>query len=1020
MPANTTLKLNPAQKKAVQHKSGPLLIIAGAGTGKTKVITERIIWLVGQKIAKPSEILALTFTHKAAQEMEERVDIGMPYGYEEIWISTFHSFCDRVLRQDGLYNGLDPNYILMTQAQEYVYFRGKLHNLSLRRFKPLGNPTKFVEAILKHFSRLSDEDISPADYAKFVKTAAKSKKIDAEDIADYKELATVYEEYSEMKKNDSRVSFGDLVWLTLKLFRERPEVFRRYQDQFKYILVDEFQDTNYAQNELVKLLAGKKGNVTVVGDDDQAIYKFRGAAISNILEFKEAYPKYSKVVLTTNYRSTQEILDLSYKLIRQNDPYRLEVTEKIDKRLKNPSSDAVTKSDTKAVATPSAQKELPMSEFQKCSGGQCVARMHSRTESEEADRIADEVVRLVEEENYSLRDIAVLVRANDHSESVIQSFRHRGIRFAFPGPKGLYNRPEIKDLIAYLSLINDYGDDISAYRVLTTKSSPLSTREFIEIQRLAKTKRMKVFNILESFVGKKIGETSGEIDEGVSKLKDTILSTKSQEWLATLMDVVEKGFKQIKEGRSVGEVLYAYVVDSGYLDAHLKAKTEDDEWRVKNISKFFNLLKRFEKETEEPTVRQFMDYLEYSKEIGEDPQAENDDFDERDAVKIMTVHGAKGLEFPVVFMPCLVEQRFPTRRRSDTIPIPEDLIKEKLPEGDEHVQEERRLFYVGMTRAKKKLYLTSADFYGEGKRKKKQSVLLKDLDLIMESAEGKLAETAEEIAGQMKKSVAETDIPEVPEGLGQSFLQNLSRNLSYSQVESFNRCPYRFYFNHFLTIPSPDAASRSFGMTIHNTMKEFYDRVMRFRQGFKEIRKMPGLNDLLEIYEKKWQPEGYENMRQERERFKSGEKALTGYFKKFFDGNENPIWLEGKFRAKLGDIILKGTVDRLDQNKDGYEIIDYKTGTTIKDLKKGDDSLQLALYSIAVKESKGIDVSKASLIYVETQDKLTVEVTDTLKERARESVLKTFEQIKSLKFPAKPSGLCRFCDYRGICDYAGE
>ena len=286
-------KLNPEQIEAVQHGQGPLLIIAGAGTGKTTVITERIKWLISQNLAKPSEILALTFTDKAAREMEERVDVAMPYGYTQMWISTFHAFCDRILRNESIHIGFNPAYKLMTEAETIILLRQNLFKFDLNYFRPLGNPTKFLGGMLQHFSRLKDEDVAPKEYLKYaqeLKIKNEKLKIEKEEIEKTLELAKAYQTYEELKVKEGVADFADLISVALKLFRTRPNILKQYQDQFEYLLVDEFQDTNYAQNQLAMLLAGERKNITVTGDDDQSIYRFRGAAISNIIQFRQNYP----------------------------------------------------------------------------------------------------------------------------------------------------------------------------------------------------------------------------------------------------------------------------------------------------------------------------------------------------------------------------------------------------------------------------------------------------------------------------------------------------------------------------------------------------------------------------------------------------------------------------------------------------------------------------------------------------------------------------------------------------------
>jgi len=338
-------KLNKQQLEAVRHENGPLLIIAGAGTGKTTVISERVSYLILEKKINPSEILALTFTEKAALEMEERIDKKMPYGYTQMWISTFHSFCDRILRQEAIHVGLNPNYKLLTEAECILLIRTNLFKFDLNYFRPLGNPNKFLSGLIQHFSRLKDEDISPNEYLRWAQGQKatlrlrsgienKNQKDDKDEIEKNIELANAYEAYEELKTKEGVMDFSDLISNTLSLFRARKNILKNYQNQFKYILVDEFQDTNYVQNQLAQLLAGEKKNITVVGDDDQSIYRFRGSSISNIIQFKKHYPKAKIITLTQNYRSTKEILDRSYDLIQNNNPDRLEIKEKIDKKLK--------------------------------------------------------------------------------------------------------------------------------------------------------------------------------------------------------------------------------------------------------------------------------------------------------------------------------------------------------------------------------------------------------------------------------------------------------------------------------------------------------------------------------------------------------------------------------------------------------------------------------------------------------------------------------------------------------------
>ena len=355
--------LNKEQLDAVKHGQGPLLIVAGAGTGKTTVITNRIAYLIEAGFAKPDEILALTFTEKAAGEMQERVDLLLPLGYHDMWISTFHSFCERILQQHGLELGLPGDFKLLNDTKAWVLVHNNLDKFNLDYYKPLGNPKKFISALLKHFSRCKDELITPAaylEYAEELKLAAdnpeglsgkpeskKAKKTKKSEILNsnsptpdpaetlrIQEIANAYHVYQKLLLDNNYLDFGDLINYALELLQKRPKILAQYQKKFKYLMVDEFQDTNFAQYQLVKILAGQTANLTVVGDDDQSIYKFRGASVSNILKFQEDFSSAKQITLVENYRSTQEILDLSYDFIQANNPDRLEVKLKIDKKLK--------------------------------------------------------------------------------------------------------------------------------------------------------------------------------------------------------------------------------------------------------------------------------------------------------------------------------------------------------------------------------------------------------------------------------------------------------------------------------------------------------------------------------------------------------------------------------------------------------------------------------------------------------------------------------------------------------------
>ncbi|MCD6310058.1 MAG: ATP-dependent helicase, partial [Candidatus Eremiobacteraeota bacterium] len=429
--------LTPEQKEAVTFGEGPLLVIAGAGTGKTRVLTRRVAYLVTSKLAKPSEILALTFTEKAAQEVEERVDLMVPYGYVDIWIGTFHSFGYRILRDYSLEMGLSPEFRVLPPSEQVVFLRQHLFELPLDKYRPLSDPTQHLQSLVSLFSRAKDEAVSPDKYLDYAQVKMREAKTEAEkeEARSQLELAKVYDAYRQLMWKYGFLDYGDQVNLVLELFKTHPAILEKFRNRFRYVLVDEFQDTNRAQFELLKVMCGENPNLTVVGDDDQSIYKFRGAAISNILSFIDTYPDAHQVVLIKNFRSYQSILDHARNLILHNNPDRLEVKNNINKNL----------------ISARGEKEG------------IVKYITFDTASDEADSICDIIRKKVKEEDRSYSDFAVLLRRNRDADPFIRAMNLNGIPYRFAGSEGLYERAEVKLLLSFLRALTDPEDSTSLY-----------------------------------------------------------------------------------------------------------------------------------------------------------------------------------------------------------------------------------------------------------------------------------------------------------------------------------------------------------------------------------------------------------------------------------------------------------------------------------------------------------------------------------------------------------------------------
>ena len=1315
--------LNEQQKKAVEFGAGPFMIIAGAGTGKTTVVTERIKHLIAKGLAQPQEILALTFTEKAAREMEERADTILPYGYTQMWISTFHKFCDRVLRSEAIHVGLNPAYRLLTDADATMLLRKHLFSFKLEYFRPLGNPTKFIGGMLQHFSRLQDEDVAPNQYIDWVNAKcqmpnAKSKqklKNEEEELEckKYLELGNAYKTYGELKTKEGVMDFADLITNTLWLFRERPNVLKEYQSRFKYILVDEFQDTNIAQNELVALLAGRKQNITAVCDDDQclppsalietlngnvpirrirrgdvvvtavgkgylstsavshvhktkkkarfitlvtqsgvrveatdnhrffchvpgkkfggrffyvylmqrrnlgwrlgitddlaqrlklersadriiairaceseeearfyeavyalrygiptypfkprkrmvltgawlsklfqeidsekgaqqlakeigidltahhfalggvvrgnsarvkvivrmcfrrnrtkwakdrllinplvshrvqletssvstiaklraasipvtrakrgwkvgkqfanfaeaskfarrltlitqgifevkmdiakrnvsarfalvipagnifpgmhipvvkgrsviyeqvvkryesvrtqmvydleverthnfiansvvvhnSIYKFRGAAVSNVLSFRKHFPKATLIVLSKNYRSTQEILDASYTLIQNNNPDRLEAKEGINKRLVG---------ERRQKGTPPKLLYL------------------DRVENE-ADAVAKEIKR-VQGTGYRERDFAILLRANNHAEPFVRAFIRHGIPFQFLGPGQLFRQPEVKDLIAYLQVLENFENSVALFRVLSMEFFGLNARDLAAIANFARKQNISLFEACEVMGEKTVGDIVSMIHRHLGLI--------------------------IKE--TGGQLLYYFLQDSGMLKSILEHKAPIDEHKAANISKFFSKLKTYEAEHEDSSVSTILDWILLAMELGESPLAGDTDWSQNDAVNILTIHSAKGLEFPVVFLVNLVSQRFPTMERHEQIPIPEALIKEELPVGDYHLEEERRLFYVGMTRARDLLYFTGACFYGEGKREKKLSPFVYE---VLGTQELKADNQSDPQLSLLEwKKESEPSVSSKAKKLNITYV-------SYSQIETFRLCPLHFKLRYILGIPTPPSPALSFGSTMHAVMRQTYERV--------QAKEMVNKKIALELLSKNWIREGYTGKRYEEEMKKRGERYLDEFLKKEFSRKANVLALEESFTVPITDgggrLRIGGKIDRIDALPGGkIEIIDYKTGR-MSTRREADTNLQLSMYAIAATEMHGaafqrkVEDLTLTLYFFDTQEKISTTRTAEQLAVEKQKIIDVVRDIESSDFRCSGNQLCATCEYHMFC-----
>jgi len=608
--------LNPAQTKAVEHTDGPLLIMAGAGSGKTKVLTCKIANLLAKGVA-PWSILAITFTNKAATEMRDRVDRMIGEGAKDVWLSTFHSFCARFLRREieatGLYK---RNFVIYDASDSQVVIKECLKEMNL-------DPKQYApSAVQNAISNAKNQLMGP-----------KAMERDADSFFQQK-VAEIYKLYAKKLRTNNALDFDDLLMISVLLLEEHEEVREKYQNRFKYILVDEYQDTNGAQYQLTKILAAKHHNLCVVGDADQSIYGWRGADIRNIMDFEQDYPEARTIKLEQNYRSTKNILAAANAVIEHN----------INRK----------------------KKEL----WTENTTGEKITVYEAGDERDEAQFIATTVMKQKTIFNASYGDIAILYRTNAQSRVVEETFMRSGIPYTMVGGLKFYDRKEIKDILAYLRVIYNPLDTVSLMRIINVPKRGLGAASLGKIAAYADANGLTVFDVISS------PDTLDAIPGITARTK------KPLELFATFI------FKYMgyQANMHIDDLIEKVLEESGYLRELKEENKPENESRIENLKEFIGVARDFEKSEENPTLENFLATLSLVSDID---NAELED----DRVTLMTLHAAKGLEFPTVFMIGMEEGLFPHSRT---------LMDEN------EIEEERRTCYVGITRAERKLYLTCA------------------------------------------------------------------------------------------------------------------------------------------------------------------------------------------------------------------------------------------------------------------------------------------------------------------------
>lgn len=911
--------LNREQLLAMKHDQGPALIIAGAGTGKTTVITRRIVWLVESEKARIDEILALTFTEKAASEMEARVDLLMPTKAFEPNIKTFHGLGESILRDYAFELGLSSDFKIMSNFAQALFIEELISQMDLEYYAPLGNPYSFVSAIIKHFGRLKDEAITPSTYTTYAKDKLKQASTEEELAAANRtaELAKIYQRYCEEAIARGWVDFGDLIGMVHELFVTKPHILKQVSERFKYILVDEFQDTNTIQAKLVSLLSKKHHNVQVVGDDDQSIYRFRGASVSNIMNFMDQYPNAKQIVLKQNYRSTQQILDAAYRLIKHNDPDRLESKYKIDKQLLSSQSGEV----------PYQHEFVSLPEENKF--------------------VATKIASLISS-GVSPNQIAILIRNNNQADKIRPALERKSVPYHQIQGMKLLERPEIKAIINFVAVINKPTDNRALYGLLTGDISRIPVAEVVEM--------------------------TSHADKAHTPLIDALIQDDMGKKFIHIIDLLER-MRTISNEMTASQLIFEYLSESGYLN-RLKEEADLDPQaglKLQNLSKLISIIKEFESATLDPNIYSFWRHIdEISTTESVDVAAEESPLDSN-AVTIMTIHRAKGLEFEHVFMIDLAQQTFPSKNQANILPLDDELLKIQHPK-DWHLAEERRLFYVGMTRAKHRLYLTNSVDHG-GKRLKKMSKFvfeaIKNPQTVPPNSDTAAAAHLDSLARPTKQ-------PKV--NLVNALYQNDWLHLSPNQIASYLYSPKEFYYNEVLLLPRKPVHSLVYGTAIHQVIEYYYKT--------KLAGESVELSNLYDIFEKSWSSEGFISLPHEQKRFDRGKKVIKAFFYREEKNIDLPKYVERAFSLSIPELKLRinGRIDALYEREGRVEIRDFKTGH-VEDRVKAENKLkgniQLDIYAMAWERNTASPVDQKSLYFVEPDILVQTDIIDHQKTLAK-------------------------------------
>ena len=944
-----TFQPDPQQSEAIEHVHGPMLVVAGAGTGKTTVLTRRIARLISEGHAHANEILALTYTINAAAEMRERVERELRgIDTNALRICTFHAYCNDLLIR------AEHDFRVLDDPQLWIFLRRNIRELRLNYYVRAASVAEFLKDLTDFIRRCHDELVGPEQYAEYVRRiergelpvprVAKSKKnqeiSDEEALGRCREIAFVFATVERMLRENRLGTFGHQILGAHKLLKEDPALLGRERQRTKFILVDEFQDANFAQIKVLEQIAGADQNILVVGDPDQGIYRFRGASSEAFQMFQEHFPNSKLIALTKNRRSTTPILKCAHEVIRLN-PEPLEAAY---------ARSALVSARDEADVLPRSPVEtvLVTGNFM------------------EATDLVTAVLERRRRTRCAWKDIAVLYRIHSHRDELAAELARNGIPFSIEGLDVL-DAPEVRDVLACLGSVLSDADSAAMFRVAALAQFSVDPEELrTAIKSLPRDSTVPLAVVLSGVKG------GAQVVEAVRRAREQSAGSKIYATLLTLVREFQ-------------------IVRSAAVETLLRFA---NEWEKAPLT-----------ETGEPG--EFLEYLEYFREAKGTiplPASEQDD-----AVKLMTAHSAKGLEFDHVFILRAVKGMFPTYYREPLIEFPAELRHS----GGSHVadekqlcdQEERRLFYVSMTRARDTL--TIYGLFGRGQTEKTPAGYLRELIKNRDLKSYLKQRTCREFQTEIFAAAEPASMSRLSQWIALAPASDLASTLSASAIQHYETCPLQFKLEREWRIPAEPSGALQYGGCMHRVLLTYYDSVRWNRR--------LSLEEVIERFRADLESAGFTDHYQRELYEKKGIEELRQFVATAELVESEVLHTEERFKVRVGATNLVGRIDRVDRGaSDGVVITDYKTGRP-RSQEDADESLQLKIYALAARETWGYHVDRLVFHNLDGNTQIGTQISDVKIEEAKVKVRTIAEKITDGQFEPKPGFHCSWCAFRVLC-----